>query len=292
MYVLPYGQMSLWGIDTPVSTVCILPVSVVKPDKKFMAMFMGFIDGDGYFDIGEQKQYNKITKTLVKSTIRIRLASNVNVRDISSLEYFVKVLGVGKISNMSAGREQVRVIFSKKDLVTVILPLIKLYNLQFLTSQRVKQFALVNYILENSITHWDNVQFKQPEFVGISAHDMVKLDLFGDWLVGFTMAEGSFGIKAAGSAFYQLKQTGDDNVDLLKAACLKITGREAYAMKADTVGSYQLSLSSKTDIEKVVYFFSSSSYHTLYGYKLSQYKLWLTTLKNSSRYSNISGTFL
>jgi len=87
------------------------------------------------------------------------------------------------------------------------------------------------------------------------------------------MAEGSFGIKAAGSAFYQLKQTGDDNVDLLKAACLKITGREAYAMKADTVGSYQLSLSSKTDIEKVVYFFSSSSYHTLYGYKLSQYKL-------------------
>jgi len=118
-----------------------------------MAMFMGFIDGDGYFDIGEQKQYNKITKTLVKSTIRIRLASNVNVRDISSLEYFVKVLGVGKISNMSAGREQVRVIFSKKDLVTVILPLIKLYNLQFLTSQRVKQFALVNYILENSITH-------------------------------------------------------------------------------------------------------------------------------------------
>ena len=62
-------------------------------------------------------------------------------------------------------------------------------------------------------------------------------------------------------------------------------------MKADTVGSYQLSLSSKTDIEKVVYFFSSSSYHTLYGYKLSQYKLWLTTLKNSSRYSNISGTF-
>jgi hypothetical protein len=163
--------MSLWGIDQLV--FCIPPVISVKPDKKFMAMFIGFMDGDGYFDIGEQKQYNKKTKTLVKSTIRIRLASNVNIRDISLLEYFVKVLGVGKISNMSAGKEQVRVIFSKKDLVTVILPLIKEYNLQFLTSQRVKQFApsfsfhsthlsilhpsemksLVNYILENSITH-------------------------------------------------------------------------------------------------------------------------------------------
>jgi len=118
-----------------------------------MAMFIGFLDGDGYFDIGEQKQYNKKTKTLVKSTIRLRLASNVNVRDTYLLEYFVKVLGVGKISNMSGEREQVRIIFSKKDLISVILPLIKEYNLKFLTSQRVKQFAIFNYIIENSITH-------------------------------------------------------------------------------------------------------------------------------------------
>jgi GTP cyclohydrolase II len=65
-----------------------------------MAMFIGFMDGDGYFDIGEQKQYNKSTKALVKSTIRIRLASNVNVRDISLLEKFLKVIGIGKISTM------------------------------------------------------------------------------------------------------------------------------------------------------------------------------------------------
>src|SRR4051794_18868264 len=95
----------------------VLPFSKIKADKKFMAVLIGFLDGDGYFDIGEQKQYNKITKKLVKSTIRIRLASNVNVRDISLLEYFVKILNVGKISNMSGEREQVRVIFSKKDLV-------------------------------------------------------------------------------------------------------------------------------------------------------------------------------
>lgn len=40
-------------------------------------MFMGFIDGDGYFYIGEQKQYKRGTKTLVKSTIIIRLAYKV-----------------------------------------------------------------------------------------------------------------------------------------------------------------------------------------------------------------------
>lgn len=291
-YVLPFGQMSLWGINTPIFTFSILPVSVNKPDKKFMAMFLGFMDGDGYFDIGEQKQYNKITKALVKSTIRIRLATNVNIRDLSLLEYFVQILGVGKISNMSGDREQVRVIFSKKDLVTVILPLIKEYNLQFLTYQRVKQFALFNYILENNIIHWDNVKFMESKFTSIPVHDLVKLDFFRDWLIGFTMAEGSFGMKSQGSAFYQLKQAGEDNLYLLKAACLIIIGREAKSMKADSVGAYQLSLSSKIDIEKVISFFLSSDHYPLYGYKLSQFTLWLNALKNSDRYYQIKGTFI
>jgi len=44
-----------------------------KPNKKFMAMFMGLVDGDGYIEIGPQKQYNKLTKILVKSTVRARL---------------------------------------------------------------------------------------------------------------------------------------------------------------------------------------------------------------------------
>lgn len=87
------------------------------------------------------------------------------------------------------------------------------------------------------------------------------------------MAEGSFGIKRNGSAFYQLKQSGDENVDLLKAACLIITGREAYPMKAESTGGYQLSLGSKFDIEKVVSFFSLSNYHKLQGYKFTQYEL-------------------
>jgi hypothetical protein len=32
------------------------------------------------------------------------------------------------------------------------------------------------------------------------------------------MAEGSFGFKTRGSAFFQLKQSGVDNINLLKAA--------------------------------------------------------------------------
>jgi hypothetical protein len=146
--------MSLWGRNIlAYSTFHTFAGLSNKPDKNFMAMFIGFMDGDGYFDIGEQKQYNR-NKTPARSTIRIRLACNINVRDLTLLEYFVKILGVGKIDySMMAKKEQVRVIFSKKDLLTVIIPMIKKYDLMFLTSQRAKQFAQVNYILDNSIIH-------------------------------------------------------------------------------------------------------------------------------------------
>src|SRR5271155_4876719 len=117
-----------------------------------MSMFMGFFDGDGYFDIGEQKQYHKITKLPAKSTIRIRLASNVHNRDLFLLKHFVKILGVGKISKMS-NRDQVRVIFYKQDLVKVILPLINKYKLKFLTKERKIQYGLLKYILDNNIIY-------------------------------------------------------------------------------------------------------------------------------------------
>jgi len=115
-------------------------------------MFIGFVDGDGYFDIGSQKQTNKKTKIPAESTIRIRLSISLHNRDLALLNYFVKTLGVGKITP-NVKREQVRVLFYKNELITVILPLIKEYNLKFLTYQRAEQFSKLNFILDNSIIH-------------------------------------------------------------------------------------------------------------------------------------------
>lgn len=61
MYVLPYGQMSLWGINLSLSCSSLTPtiscgLKELKPNKKFMSMFVGFVDGDGYIEIGPQKQ--------------------------------------------------------------------------------------------------------------------------------------------------------------------------------------------------------------------------------------------
>jgi len=289
LYVLPYGQMSLWG--SPLLLICpgLTPATPslerLNPDKKFMSMFMGLVDGDGYIEIGPQKQYNKLTKSPVKSTIRARLVLRMHNRDVALLNYLTRVLCVGSLSSLDS-INQTRLIFTKKDLVTVIIPLIKLYNLEFLTGNRARQYALLTHILENNIVHWENVEFS-PSIPVFSSDHLVNLDFFANWLVGFTMAEGSFGVKTSGSAFYQIKQKGIENYNLIKAICLSVAGREAKPIKADSADCYQLTLTSILDVQKAVDFFSSPYNHPLYGYKLEQYNLWLVALKRSSRYKNI-----
>jgi hypothetical protein len=120
-----------------------------------------------------------------------------------------------------------------------------------------------------------------------SLNYLINLDFFADWVIGFTIAEGSFGFKSSGSAFYQIKQKGSENYVLIKAICFIICGREARAIKADTTDSYQLTLSSKLDVQKVVDFFSSALNYPLSGYKLKQYNVWLVGLKQSVRYQSL-----
>ena len=140
--------MSLWG-RYKYSTNYLINN---EPDKKFMAMFLGLVDGDGYIEIGPQKQYQKISKLPVRSTIRARLVIRLNNRDKELLMYISERLKVGSISILHEVN-QIRLIFSKKDLTTVILPLMNKYNLQFLNYNRLEQFKLLNYILNNNIKH-------------------------------------------------------------------------------------------------------------------------------------------
>ena len=172
--------MSLWGSDTLIMQGMVLSVS--KPDKIFMSKFIGLVDGDGYIEIGPQKQYNKSTKLSVKSTIRARLVIRLHNRDSALLTYFSTVLGVGSISSL-VSENQTRLIFSKKDLFTVILPLIKFYNLQFLTFNRIKQFALLNYILDNNIVllRGENIKCASPPTILIlSEGEILNLHFFTD----------------------------------------------------------------------------------------------------------------
>lgn len=101
-------------------------------------------------------------------------------RDEALLRHITNVLGAGSISALDSNN-QTRSIFSKKDLVSVIIPLIKLYNLKFLTFNRVKQYALLTHIVENNIVHWDNVDSTALKESTIpTSSDLVNFDFFRD----------------------------------------------------------------------------------------------------------------
>lgn len=98
-------------------------------------------------------------------------------------------------SKTSLSGTQIRLIISKKDIVNVLLPLINLYNLQFLTFNRVRQYNLFLHIVNNNLTNWDQINYNSPtveNYVPISRHTLIQYDWFSSWVVGFTVAEGSF----------------------------------------------------------------------------------------------------
>lgn len=281
--------MSMWGtLDHELENKKYLRKTPSYNEKEFIAMFTGLVDGDGYIEIGPQKQYQKNTKILRKSTIRARLVIRLHSRDNDLLKYISEYLKTGSLSSLSK-ENQIRLIFSKRDLINVIIPLMEKYNVFFLNENRKQQYTLLNYIINNNITHWDEINERNMSNneVFMLPDEYLKLDFFLDWIVGFTIAEGSFFFKSDGSAHYQIKQKGLYNYNIIKAICLGITGREMRNVKPDKSDCYQLSLSSKSDVNKVLYFFSLSRNISLLGYKYTQYEMWISNLKKSSRYKDI-----
>ena len=106
-----------------------------KEISKLIEIFIGILDGDGYFDIGVQKQYNKNPNNNPKSTIRIRLGINLQFKDKELLELLQSKLSIGKI-DYSKSKNQYRLILYKKDILNVIYPFLKNNNIEFLSYNR------------------------------------------------------------------------------------------------------------------------------------------------------------
>ena len=324
MYVLPYGQMSLWGatvitnlmsaipwigqdivestsmqlvnlmlVESILPTVGSINVNALKKgnvlrlDKKeytlippsFIALIVGIIDGDGYI---------QITKT-GKGFITMKLVISVHLEDLSSLQYIYSVLKIGKITIYKDNRSPTcKLIFNKTDLQEILFPLLIYHNIFFLTATRRTQFDLAMFILKNDIKVFEKISnkqdiptiFKLPE----TPSDYVKLSFFKNWIVGFTVSEGSFFVKSNNDGCFQLKQRLHEN--LFEAFKIIFnTNRKINNQK----GLYsQFSVSSKSDIQAVIDFFSHTGLHPLIGLKNIQYFKWLTTLSNSIRYKNIN----
>jgi Cytochrome b/b6/petB/LAGLIDADG endonuclease len=366
-YVLPYGQMSLWGATVITNLLSAIPIfgqdiveskivtenlagltnlaknmcfiipvlptigtvsthalkkgKILQIYKKeylsipypFIAFLAGFIDGDGYI---------QITRTS-KGFITIKLIIEIHLDDISTLEYIRSVLKIGKITiNRDHKNPNCKLIINRTDLQEVLFPLILHHDIFFLTETRRAQFDLAMFIFKNDKKVYDQIpviteilKFKE---IPKTASDYLKLAFFKNWLVGFTMAEGSFSIKFNKDGCFQLKQRIHTHLfeafKLLFETNRQITrhpvglkknlnffeacaGLQKPAVekkgfflspRVENAKYNQFSVSSKADIQKVINFFSFSGLHPLIGLKGIQYLIWLNNIRNSYRYSNLN----
>ncbi len=244
----------------------------------FLAFFVGLVDGDGYI---------QITKT-TKGFIAIKLVISIHLDDISTLEYIQSVLKLGKLTvYRDLKSPSSKLIINRTDLQEVVFPLLLHHNIFFLTETRRSQFDLAIFILQQEIKKFSDIPrdsilesvFKLPE----SAKGYANLEFFKNWIVGFTMSEGSFFIKKNNDGCFQLKQ----RVHVMLFEAFKLVFETNRKITTDKDIYNQFSVSSKSDIQRVINFFSFSGYHPLIGLKGIQYFKWLIALRNSSRYTNL-----
>jgi hypothetical protein len=323
LYVLPWGQMSLWGATVITNLLSAIPW-IGKDLVEFEPLENGFI----YSNIVElsllpvigtvnSKAANKIklrtkeeklealkisknflamlvglidgdgyiaiTKT-PKDYIRIDLVISLDLRDLDLLNYIHSVLKVGRI-NKYPKLNLVKLTISRTDLQTILFPLFIYHNLYFLTETRRAQYDKVLFILQSNLKKYSELPGEFPVYnhLPVTASGYSELDFFKNWTVGFTMAEGSFLMKNNKDICFSLKQRTHE---LLFGAFRIIFDTKVKINNFD--GYSQFMVSSIKDIQTVVNFFSFSDLHPLVGYKLTQYQVWLNQIQEHPRYRNIN----
>jgi hypothetical protein len=217
----------------------------------------------------------------------MRLGINLQCSDKELLELLQNRLGVGKI-NYSKSKNQYRLILFKTDILNVIYPYLQNNNIEFLNYNRRKQYFLFKYIIENNITHWENLNLEeinnlfQKSNKQLDFTDILKLPYFNNWLIGFTTAEGSFHIKSNGSAHYSIVQSGHENYNLIKAIHYFIKGSSSLDHKINPEDSkvYRISFSSKIDLTFIMNFFDNNQ---LLGLKKLQFDNWKSYIISNNK---------
>lgn len=110
--------------------------------KEFLAIFIGFVDGDGHIRVSKNGLY-----------IKVELVIQLSKVDSATLEHINKKLKLGHIEYY---KEVCTLIINRKELQIVLFPLINYHNMFFLTETRKSQFNKAIFVfIENIIKYSD-----------------------------------------------------------------------------------------------------------------------------------------
>jgi len=217
----------------------------------------------------------------------MKLVISLHLKDLATLEYIKSVLKLGSITIYKDNKSPTcRLIINKTDLQEVFFPLLLYHQIYFLTNTRIAQFNTAMLILKNDIKLYNEIPNVIPQIFELpsTAIGYTELKFFNNWIVGFTMAEGSFFIKSNNDGCFTITQRL--HIELFQA--IKLVFNRAATTKLEDTTISRFSVSSKADIQIVINFFSFSGLHPLVGLKNAQYLIWLEKLNKSERYKNLN----
>lgn len=183
----------------------------------FLATLAGPIDGDPLVKRAPPSLgYISVTRT-TKGFISSLLSISLDIRDEMMLRDIQSTLGFGRIAGPfynQDGTITVKLIFNRTELQELLFPLFFHHGIFFLTETRRAQFQLALYIFVSDLTKFDLIPKLIPAtpwlpLLPTSPKLYLDLPFFLFWIVGFTIAEGSFLFKSNGDACFQLKQRID-----------------------------------------------------------------------------------
>lgn len=284
IYIITYNRNNFILNEYYNNNLIILESNLNPINKDLLALIIGFIDGDGYIRISNKSKDNK-------EYIYISLVINLKENESELLNTFCNHLSLGKVYNITPkkGNKLVRWEINKTDLINKFIPLLEKHNIAFLTEKRQYQYLLLKYIIINNIIYFKDINNNIDninKYINDNKikYNFNKLYYFNNWLVGFTMAEGSFLKKNNNDICFQLKQKY--NLELFKDISNYFNTKRSLDINKNKY--IQFSVSSKKDIQNIINFFSFSNNCNLLGTKLVSYNKWLLDIKNSSRYNKLN----
>jgi hypothetical protein len=218
-----------------------------------------------------------ISSDKVRGYANISLKIGLIENDLPLLNFIKDTLCLGRIAGPynKKGQPFYYLIFNKTELQQVLFPLFIYHNIFFLTETRRAQFEKALFFMESGKSKISDLPEILPSSTYLpslpqKAQGYIELKFFPAWVVGFTIAEGSFVVKKNSVCSFQLRQRSHPELFL----AFKLLFNTTRKIKVDSqkgVNYEQFSVSSKLDIQTVINFFSFSDNPSLLGYKLEQY---------------------
>ena len=209
MLVATYNTLSSKTYDYWVNKIELTKTAVTSKkeiihpnvDASFLSFLVGVIDGDGY--IQARKKSN--------GYIEFNLVITFQNRDLATFEYILSKLHFGIIAKVSP--TLCKLVLYNFELKYILVPLLLKHGLFFLTENRINQYNLLLYTLDNNVKKWELLPDVIPNYSPLILDNPMNILrnvwYFKDWLVGFAVAEGSFFVQANKEISFSVSQKGN-----------------------------------------------------------------------------------